>query len=280
MAQLPLGWPVAEMAEPRCRSHSPRETRPGSITRVSSDVSVVRFDTREWPDEQLDALFAEGFPQFILADQDAKSLIGAVRDSFAALDIALVDARDIPVAAGWGVPICWDGDVADLPTGYTDSLRRAVDLGAEGRQPDTLVICAGVVHPEHKGTGTATTLVGALADLAGREGLSKVIAPLRPTLKHRYPLTHINDYAAWTRPDGLPFDPWLRLHVRMGARILTVAPRSQTMTGTVAEWESWTEMAFPVSGNYVIPDGVSLLRIDREQDRGEYVEPNVWVQHR
>jgi hypothetical protein len=51
------------------------------------------------------------------------------------------------------------------------------------------------------------------------------------------------------------------------------------MTGTVAEWESWTELAFPVSGNYVIPDGVSLLRIDRERDHGEYVEPNVWVQH-
>lgn len=248
--------------------------------RVSADVTVVRFDTREWPDEQLDALFAEGFPQFILADMDAKSLIRSVRDSFAALDIALVVDGEIPVAAGWGVPICWDGDVADLPSGYTDSLRRAVELRADSGQPDTLVICAGVVHPEHKGTDMATNLISALVDLAGREGLSKVIAPLRPTLKHRYPLTGIDDYAAWTRPDGLPFDPWLRLHVRMGARILTVAPGSQTMTGTVAEWESWTDMAFPVSGTYVIPDGLTALRIDREQDRGEYVEPNVWVQHR
>ena len=247
---------------------------------MSADVSVVRFDTREWSDEQFDALFAEGFPQFILADQDAKALIAPVRDSFAALDIALVDAGENPVAAGWGVPICWDGEVADLPSGYTDSLRRAVDLRADGGRPDTLVICAGVVHPEHKGTGLATKLIHALADLAAREGLTKVIAPLRPTLKHRYPLTDINDYASWTRPDGSPFDPWLRLHVRMGARILTVAPRSQTMTGTVAEWESWTEMAFPVSGDYVIPDGVALLRIDRGQDVGEYVEPNVWVQHR
>lgn len=247
---------------------------------MSTDVSVVRFDTRDWPDEHLAALFAEGFPQFILADQDAKSLIGSVRDSFAALDIALVDGREMPIAAGWGVPIRWDGELADLPSGYTDSLRRAVDLRAGDGQPDTLVVCAGVVHPEHKGTGMATSLMRALVDLAGREGLSKVIAPLRPTLKHRYPLTDITEYAGWTRPDGLPFDPWLRLHVRMGARILTVAPRSQTMTGTVAEWESWTDMAFPVSGSYVIPDGVSLLRIDREQDLGEYVEPNVWVQHR
>lgn len=247
---------------------------------MSADLSVVRFDEREWPDEQLDALFAEGFPEFILADREAEALIGAVRESFAALHIALVDAVETPVAAGWGVPIRWDGDVADLPSGYTDSLRRALALRADGGQPDTLVICAGVVHPEHKGTGTATSLISALVDLAGREGLSRVIAPLRPTWKHRYPLTEISDYVAWLRADGLPFDPWLRLHVRMGARILTVAPRSQTMTGTVAEWESWTDLPLPVTGRYVIPDGLSLLQIDREHDRGEYVEPNVWVRHR
>jgi hypothetical protein len=52
------------------------------------------------------------------------------------------------------------------------------------------------------------------------------------------------------------------------------------MTGTVADWESWTDMTFPVSDSYVIPDGVSLLQIDRVHDQGQYVEPNVWVHHR
>ena len=52
------------------------------------------------------------------------------------------------------------------------------------------------------------------------------------------------------------------------------------MTGTTTQWESWTDMAFPASGDYVIPEGLAVLRIDRGQDRGEYVEPNVWVQHR
>jgi len=247
---------------------------------VSDDVSVERFDSRERPEEQLDALFAEGFPQFILADQDAKALIGSVRESFAALDIALVADGDVPVAAGWGVPIRWNGQVADLPSGYTDSLRRAVDLRGSGGRPNTFVICAGIVHPERKGTGIATQLIRGLADVAEGEGLSQVIAPLRPTLKHRFPLVDIHDYAAWTRSDGLPFDPWLRLHVRSGARILCVAPRSQIMTGSVTEWESWTDMAFPASGDYVIPDGLSILSVDLDQDRGEYVEPNVWVQHR
>jgi hypothetical protein len=52
------------------------------------------------------------------------------------------------------------------------------------------------------------------------------------------------------------------------------------MTGTVDDRQTWTGMLFPSTGEYVIPDGLSTLHIDREQDRGTYVEPNVWVQHR
>lgn len=52
------------------------------------------------------------------------------------------------------------------------------------------------------------------------------------------------------------------------------------MTGTVAAWEAWTDMAFPTSSEYVIPEGLVVLRIDREHDLGVYIEPNIWVQHR
>jgi hypothetical protein len=52
------------------------------------------------------------------------------------------------------------------------------------------------------------------------------------------------------------------------------------MTGAVSEWEGWTGLAFPSSGQYVIPGGLSTLRIDRENDHGRYVEPNAWVRHR
>ena len=34
------------------------------------------------------------------------------------------------------------------------------------------------------------------------------------------------------------------------------------------------------SGDYVIPQGLSVLRIDREADLGTYVEPNIWIRHR
>jgi len=52
------------------------------------------------------------------------------------------------------------------------------------------------------------------------------------------------------------------------------------MTGTADDWQAWTGMLFPATGEYVIPDGLSTLHIDRETGTGIYREPNVWMQHR
>jgi hypothetical protein len=68
--------------------------------------------------------------------------------------------------------------------------------------------------------------------------------------------------------------------VRVGGRIVALAPAAQTMTGTVQEWEQWARMPLPATGQYVIPDGMSVLHLDTAQDVGTYVEPNVWVRHR
>ena len=52
------------------------------------------------------------------------------------------------------------------------------------------------------------------------------------------------------------------------------------MTGTVEQWQTWTDLKLPTTGHYVIPDGLSPLYIDRDHDLGTSTEPNVWVQHR
>jgi hypothetical protein len=228
----------------------------------------------------MDALFAEGFPEFITADREVKKYIKRVRELFTAFDIILVDDVDEPVATGWGVPIAWTADVSDLPESFADVLRRALELHDAAVVADTFVICGGVVHPERKGSGVATDLVRALCITANEHGLTKVIAPVRPTRKDRYPLMDIAEYAAWTRDDGLPWDPWLRLHVRMGGQIIALAPTAQNMIGSVAEWEQWTGLVLPASGEYIIERGMAPLLIDKPADLGVYTEPNVWVRHR
>jgi hypothetical protein len=118
-----------------------------------------------------------------------------------------------------------------------------------------------------------------MLEIAGVHGFSTLIAPVKPTLKYRYPITPIERYAEWKRADGLPFDPWVRTHARLGAEILKPERESVRVSGTVAEWEQWTEMAFPESGAYFIPEGLAPVEIDREQDIGLYYEPNVWMRH-
>jgi hypothetical protein len=122
-------------------------------------------------------------------------------------------------------------------------------------------------------------MIERMGEIGRAHGLDTLIAPVRPTLKHLSPLTPMERYIAWRRPDGMLFDPWLRTHERLGADIVKVASESTTVTGTVAEWEEWTEMTFPESGTYVVSGALVPIEIDREQDEGVYVEPNVWMVH-
>jgi hypothetical protein len=190
------------------------------------------------------------------------------------------EERETALAHGHSIPCSWDGTVEGLPPGIDAVLDGAVRLFEEGGEPNTLSALAIEIPPEHQGGGLSRTMIGGMRDIAAKHGLGSLIAPLRPTWKERYPLTPIERYAHWTREDGLPFDPWIRLHVRFGAEILRPVQQSLRITGTVAEWEEWTETAFPESGEYVFPRCLAVLDVDRETDLGAYWEPNVWVRHR
>ena len=111
------------------------------------------------------------------------------------------------------------------------------------------------------------------------KGLPALIIPHRPSEKHRYLLTSLDDYITWKTDEGEPFDPWLRVHNRAGARIIKVCHESKTIVGSRADWEQWTGMKFLQSGEYVIPGALSPITINAEKDEGIYIEPNVWIVH-
>ena len=84
-----------------------------------------------------------------------------------------------------------------------------------------------------------------MASLAREAGLNHLIAPVRPSLKDRYPTIPLERYARWTAPTDRPSTPGIRVHTLLGIRIGPVIPHSLHITGTVQEWESWTQMRFP-----------------------------------
>jgi hypothetical protein len=176
-------------------------------------------------------------------------------------------------------PLAWSGDDRELPAGIDDALQRVVKARREDTGVDTLCAFAAEVAPTARQRGLAAELLGGMSALARRQRLRCLIAPVRPSWKERYPLAPIERYITWRRSDGQLLDPWMRLHERLGARVATALPHSMRITGTVREWEAWTELALPESGTYVFPAGLAPLIVDHDADLATYWEPNVWMIH-
>ena len=181
---------------------------------------------------------------------------------------------DSVVGRGRTIPFCWDGSLADLPRGIDAMGLRAVD---DPRPPTALSALAAEVAADWQGQGLSRLVISAMAAVAGKAGLAPLVAPVRPSWKDRYPLVPINRYASWRRRDGLPFDPWMRVHVRLGATALRAEPRSLRIEAPVADWERWTETSYPADGVYVFPAGLAPLSVHR--GLGTYFEPNLWMMH-
>lgn len=191
------------------------------------------------------------------------------------LQLHLVDGEEI-AARVRSVAVAWDGTVDGLPAGIDGAIRSGFE---EPEGANTLCALVVMVPRAYRGRGASAHALRALVEVARAHGYSSLIAPVRPSWKERYPLTPIERYAAWRREDGLLFDPWLRVHERLGAEVLKPEPESLRITGTVAEWESWTEMRFPETGRYWFPGGLTALSVAVEPDLGAYWEPNVWMRH-
>jgi hypothetical protein len=223
--------------------------------------------------------FGPGWPKFIFHDPVADRLMPTVERLFADYNLVLLDADDVVIAGGWGVPLAWDGTVEGLPGGWDGALERAVAGHEAGTVPDTFCAMATEVVAAHRGTGLSARVLTALQVRSAEHGLARMIAPARPTLKHRYPLTPIDRYAAWRRDDGAPFDPWLRTHYRVGAEVFAPEHQAMVIEGSVSDWEDWTGMSFPESGDYVVPEALAPVSVDREGDVARYIEPAVWMLH-
>lgn len=230
-----------------------------------------------WP--PADRMCSAAWAGLMRHDPVALRCWGHLRDDWPQFQLVLVDAAGEIAAASQAAPLRWDGTDAGLPAGWDDQFERSVAGFTAGHAPDTLGAIQIGVSRTRRGQGLSGLMLEAMRWTATEAGLGAVIACVRPTDKVRYPLLPIETYAAWRRPDGLPFDSWLRVHVRAGGRIVRASPRSMTIEGSVGEWQEWTGLTFPASGPYVVEGAIAAVQIDLEADRGVYYDPNIWTVH-
>lgn len=219
------------------------------------------------------------WPEYMFHDRYSDRLWHYTFETFPEFQLYMLDDEDAPVAVAQSMPIAWDGTLADLPVGWYDILVRASAGHEAGRRPNTLSPIEIAIQPEYRGHGVSYRLINALKNLATSRGFHAMLVAVRPSEKSNYPITPMERYVRWRRADGSPFDPWLRAHWRTGGEILTIAHPSMIVEGTVEQWEEWTGLEFPDSGDYIVPGALVPVHVDISMNLVRYVEPNVWVHH-
>ncbi len=249
-------------------------------------MPVHLVDLQKRPDlaGPADALVASVWPIFVLKDPVAgrywHQLCSMPLAAFQTVAVETIDTVEHVVGFANAIPFAWDGLETSLPDGGWDAvLRNGMECLLKGGRANTLSALSITVHPDKRGTGLAERLIEAMKASAVAAGLNAMVAPVRPTRKAHYPLQPFEEYCSWRRPDGLPFDPWIRTHQRLGAHIVKIAPRSMVIEAPVEAWESWTGMTFPATGRYWVSGALAPIEIDLDTGKGLYVEPNLWMHY-
>ncbi|SRR5258706_3041977 len=221
------------------------------------------------------------WPEFMLHDSIANKSWHELFDRFEEYQFAMLDMETNRMAAmGNSLPFRWDKDLSELPEGGWDWVfLQAIGDHKNGVAPNIQTAIQIAIHPDYQSQGLSAMMVKAMRAIGESKGFNYLIAPVRPNQKSKYPLTSIDDYITWKTDDGLPFDAWLRVHVRAGARIIKPCHEAMTIRGKRAEWEEWTKLKFPQSGEYIIPGALNPMKMNIENDEGIYIEPNVWMVH-
>lgn len=237
--------------------------------------------TREDYRALVSPLAAACWPEFMLHDPIGDRYWDDLFERFPEYQFGLLDTQTGKAAAmGNSLPLHWDADLADLPErGWDWAMEQAVADHQQGLQPRTQCAIQIAILPEHRSQGLSARMVQTMRAIGVGKGFKHLVAPIRPTQKSQYPLTPIDSYITWQTADGLPFDAWLRVHVRLGAKIIKPCHEAMTIRGSIAEWESWAGMKFPESGAYIVPGALNPIQVDYTANEAVYLEPNVWTVH-
>jgi len=226
-----------------------------------------------------DDLAEEVWPEFMKHDPVANKNWMKFVDAHKEFQLMIMEGDEI-LATASSVPFYFDKPVEELPeNGWDWGVLKAISDIEKNVKANLLLGLQIVVNKKYQGRGLSSIAVKEMAALASRHGFEKLVIPVRPCDKHKYPLIPIDDYITWKNDKDLPFDNWLRVHVKCGGTIIKPCHQAMRIPGTIADWKKWTGLDFPGSGKYTVPFALNPINVDIEKDEAVYIEPNVWVLH-
>lgn len=225
--------------------------------------------------EKISELRKQVWPDFIRVSDD---IIFKIYELYPDFQISLLDCNNELIGIANSIPLIWTKSLFELSNdGVSWVINTGVNEQYDMELADVLCAISITIAENHRNKGISKILLQHLKNISFNKNFSFLIVPVRPSLKSLYPLIPIDKYIKWKNKDGLTFDPWIRIHIALGAGILNVCHRSACIKASIEQWEQWTGMNFPGDGAYVIKGALAPVNIEYANNLGTYVEPNVWV---
>lgn len=241
-------------------------------------LSIRSFAEDSTLKTRLGELEDNSFPAYLNEEPVWLATQEAILTDFARYHFFVIDDDTGKAAAvSVNVPLAWNGQSSSLP-GYNELLELTLEQAREGRTPTALVGILGAVSPDFRGQGVTELFYQGAAAILARHSIGSYLSPVRPSNKQLYPNFTMEEFLSWRTPDGGLVDPWLNHFKGMGATELGIAHDAITLSAPIEQWTAWTGMLFPVSGDYVIPGGHRMLRVDVDAGTARYGEDHLWYQ--
>lgn len=216
-------------------------------------------------------------PGFLLADEaDVKYWPRLTSEEFLSYQFVITDKRaQLLVGAVNSIPVVWNGPLDMLPD-------EGWDWAIANGSSDGNWLCALLVAilPAYRKLGLAEEALRTLKKIGQQSGHQGVIVPVRPTRKPEFPHLPMEEYLTKKSHDGSHYDPWLRLHLGLGGRMIKICPRAMTVRLPIETWRQYgaqDDKAF--ENQMLITDGLVPIKILPDEGVGLYEEPNIWMVH-
>jgi GNAT superfamily N-acetyltransferase len=231
--------------------------------------------------EETAALTAKVWPNYLVLESDRPE---------AALTFEISEAELIRRFPVWGIRRTETHELVAFinavqiaidegPSFPKDGWFFALNAGVKKTAPNCLCLLVANVDPSARGFGFSSILIQKSKQEALALGFDTLIAPVRPTLKHNFPMMPTDEYLAKRSKNGECFYPWIQLHEKLGGEILNVCAESVEILASLGKWREWTGLPLQTAGSHILPGGLVPLQIDLEKNLGIYREPNVWIRY-
>ena len=222
---------------------------------------------------------SKAFPRIIRESPIIKKYWPSLENYFPERQHFLLDDHGELIGFINAVPFHFDKPLSELPDrGWDWMLVKGINGYTDKVEPNYIGGLQVIVRKEYQGNGYSKKILNHSKRVVEASSFSNIVIPIRPTKKHLYPEMMMSDYIKLKDGEKI-YDPWIRTHVNCGAEIIKICEVSMFVEGDLKFWEDLIGDRITSSGHYLLAGALAPIKMDLENNKGEYREPNIWIKY-